>query len=117
MIVFLKVLDSFWQSQTFDLDFRCAVQIFKSIGRSGFSSGFLFVLNLFQITIKYLFNKHLKDKAKITDLNSVADPGSGAFLTPGSGSGIRDELCGSLKFCYVQGNWFHCRTYRVTLPP
>ncbi len=42
------------------LDFWFAVEIFKSIGRSGFLTGFLYVLNLFQssfITLKYLIKK------------------------------------------------------------
>jgi hypothetical protein len=41
----------------------------KSEGRSGFSAGFWFVLNLFHNTIEYFINKYLKNKVKSIALN------------------------------------------------
>jgi hypothetical protein len=35
---------------------------------------------------------HLKSKWKIMELTSAADPGFGAFITPGSGIQIRDDF-------------------------
>ncbi len=46
------------------LDFWFAVNILKSISRSGFSSGFLLVLTLFLNNVKYFKNKNFKKLSK-----------------------------------------------------
>jgi hypothetical protein len=51
------------------LDICCQSRFLKSICRFGFSSGFLFVLNLFHNNIKYLINKSLKNKVKSIAIN------------------------------------------------
>ncbi len=70
MVFFAKVLDFFLATTNIYKSLRflvCGRDFLKSIGRSGFPSGFLDVMNLFHNTITYFISKHL-NKQKNTDL-------------------------------------------------